>query len=70
MTMAQRLTIEIKADNAAFDDYACGEELARMLREVADKIDGCSAIGVERNLPTRLHDINGNAVGSTEWKGN
>lgn len=50
-------TIEINCDNAAFSDCA-GDEIARILRELADEIeldsepDSCI-----------LRDVNGNRVG-------
>jgi len=55
------IKIEIDTDNAAFKDDGC-TEVARILREFADKIDG-------RELPKSqetfgLYDINGNSVGS------
>lgn len=55
--------IEIKMDNAAFDD-APASELSRILRGVADDLEN----GV---MPEqiRLADINGNRVGSFKITG-
>ena len=51
-----KFTVEIECDNAAFADEPY-EELARILRELADDIEeSCSA-----SHP--LRDINGNRVG-------
>ena len=55
------VTIRIDCDNAAFDDYP-GEELARILRKLADEIKddgphGCYTPSVA------LRDANGNTVG-------
>jgi hypothetical protein len=47
--------IRINADNAAFDD-APGFEVARILRRLADKVEGGQQAGF-------LYDINGNTVG-------
>ena len=52
--------IEIDMSNAAFEDE--GAEVARLLRDLADKAD-------ERGVapsPERLTDLNGNPVGFTE----
>ena len=51
--------IEIQTDNAAFDPDP-GPELARILRELAARLDD----GVDLAEPIRLRDINGNTVGS------
>lgn len=54
-----KMTITIQMDNAAFEDNQ-GGEVARILRELASKIDGDSSLeGVYYNL----RDINGNKVG-------
>jgi len=50
--------IEIKTDNAAFTDHA-PSEVARNLRDLADKMDHCH--GLPAHCP--LHDANGNKVG-------
>lgn len=53
--------IQFKTDNAAFEDSPASE-VARILREVADKIeDGASFEG-------RVRDCNGNTIGSFELK--
>jgi hypothetical protein len=56
-----QMTITINMDNAAFEPDK-GTEVARILRETADAVDGFTFIS--RNPYSReLHDINGNTVG-------
>ena len=57
-----KLLIEIKMDNAAFEDGS-GTECARILRELANRIEGeqCAIGDV-----TPCLDINGNKVGKAE----
>lgn len=50
--------IEIETDNAAFADHA-PSEVARILRDLADKLDHCH--GLPAHVP--LYDLNGNKVG-------
>jgi len=53
-----KATISIEMDNAAFDPH--GAELARILRELADRVEGrATADGQSYNL----RDANGNRVG-------
>ena len=52
--------IEIKTGNAAFQNGNRGYEIARILRELADKVEG-GAFG-----KVVLMDINGNKVGEAE----
>lgn len=47
--------LEIKTTNAAFEEDP-GPELARLLREAADKVENGTVTGI-------LHDYNGNRVG-------
>ena len=57
-------TFEIACDNAAFDDCS-GAEIARILRDLAERIEGMgfsSASAFDRNLA--LRDANGNKVGN------
>jgi hypothetical protein len=54
--MNKSLTIQIALDNAAFEDDP-GVEVARILRQIADKCEG----GEVWSGPIR--DINGNLVG-------
>jgi hypothetical protein len=54
--MAQ-FSLTIDCDNAAFTEDYPGDEIARILRELAEKIEG----GTLQNI--RLNDINGNFVG-------
>lgn len=53
--------ISIACNNVAFDSTACGLELARILRKLADDLEreGC----VMRGYGDRLYDGNGNHVG-------
>jgi len=46
-------------DNAAFQDGQREYETARILRRVADEIEGGASYGI-------MHDINGNRVGAWE----
>lgn len=51
------INIHIQTVNHAFDGDGC--EVARILRDLADKIE-------ERDIPYYLYDINGNRVGIVE----
>lgn len=53
------MTIEIEMNNAAFED-APEREVARILRELADRVE---VRGVGSVDEVRLRDINGNSVG-------
>lgn len=57
----QKITVQIETDNAAFEDHPKGVngEVARILRELADKIEN----GQE---PESVRDINGAKVGTVE----
>ena len=54
------INITITTDNAAFDGSMSGIESARILRQLADRIDGAPVCKGDR-LP--LREINGNTVG-------
>lgn len=54
-------TLKLETDNAAFDDEPHAE-IARILREVADRMEA-------KRFTRTLHDINGNAVGRVDWIG-
>jgi hypothetical protein len=56
-------TITIECNNAAFDGDACGEEVARILRELASDLDGGD---VEDDATFFLFDLNGNRCGDAE----
>ena len=56
-----KLTLEIKMDNAAFDNDAPGIEAARILREAAERLE---EFGSDDFF--FLMDINGNKVGELE----
>lgn len=57
--------VKINCDNEAFADSVAGYELARILRNLADKLEADT--GPHPMMPTRarepLRDINGNRVG-------
>jgi hypothetical protein len=55
-----KLTITMDMDNAAFEDGP-GSEAARILRTLAQKIDG---VDLEIDDRVALLDVNGNRVGS------
>jgi len=63
--MEHKFKLFIDCGNAAFceDDYptesSAAPELARILREVADRIEGGDMFGMYRTI----HDMNGNDVG-------
>lgn len=59
-----KFTLKIDMGNAAFEDAGNGIELARILREAAQKLYDMGE--VVRGETDRLRDINGNTVG--EWK--
>ena len=50
--------LEIKCDNAAFADYP-GEEIAQILKDLADKVEDYADFDFEFTL----RDSNGNKVG-------
>ena len=56
-----KLTLEIKMDNAAFDNDAPGIEAARILREAAERLE---EFGSDDFF--FLMDYNGNKVGELE----
>jgi len=56
-----KFELNIATDNAAFDNASGGaDEVARLLREAADKVESGGLSGQERPL----RDINGNTVGA------
>lgn len=59
-------TVEMETRNAAFtgadDDYGAGPEVARILREIADRLDN---VGTDA-LQGACVDFNGNRVGNWE----
>lgn len=62
-----QLKITIKMDNSAFSggcDYADCSECTRILREIADKLDGMDMI--RAGLLSPLLDVNGNKVGEAK----
>jgi len=54
-----KITLEIKTDNAAFEECA-GNEVARILRVLADKVERWPGIN---EFKLSVMDINGNKVG-------
>ena len=57
--MKNRFTVSVDTGNAAFDDGEEGAELARILRDLADRIESRACVSGS----FRLFDINGNPVG-------
>lgn len=55
--MSRKFTLAINCDNAAFEDVGAPFEIARILSEVAEKLDTGSYRG-------SIRDANGNVVGS------
>lgn len=60
------IRIEIKTDNAAFDGESCGPELARILRDLAGRIEEYRAEEFQQGDGWRALDSNGNVVGRME----
>jgi hypothetical protein len=61
-----RIVITIHCDDAAFDGADCGNEIARILRELPDLFEFESKSTIARRYganPKRLRDRNGNTVG-------
>lgn len=56
------MTVEIETDNEAFSDDARGHELARILRNIADKVEGLGS----HSDRGKAFDINGNSVARWE----
>lgn len=56
-----RITITIRTENAAFDEF--GTEIARILRVLADHLDGTPEPNDVFDRHHKLIDINGNHVG-------
>lgn len=54
----KKLIIEINTTNDAFEENR-GAELARIFRELADKVEAGT-------VPYRLRDVNGNRIGQIE----
>ncbi len=61
-----RAQINIEMDNAAFEEAGAGNELARILRELAERIDYQDAEDLAQAGPVGLRDYNGNTVGRLE----
>lgn len=58
-----KMTVKVKMSNSAFgdDDFEAAQELARILREAADKLE---RNGLEHVI---LRDVNGNKVGEVSF---
>lgn len=56
-----KFEVALSTNNAAFADDDLGYELARILRELADRIEDGGIAGAGSVI--RLRDINGNRVG-------
>ena len=66
-----KFLLEINCDNAAFlnDDYgtpANGQELARILRDLADTVENLDDVS---DFGGFLYDVNGNRVGKATVSG-
>ena len=61
--MSIKYSINIDCGNAAFDDGNIGNELARILRKEAERLElECTPRGAP------LRDINGNKVGTADFR--
>ena len=58
--MLHKIKIKITTENAAFDDGNECAEVARILRELADKVENCNDLLYTEGA---LTDVNGNRVG-------
>jgi hypothetical protein len=58
------LILYLESDSDAFA-YGADEEVARLLREIADRIEAGEATGLYQTI----HDTNGNDVGRFRWRG-
>jgi hypothetical protein len=54
-----KFEVQIATDNAAFEE-GCGYEVARILRELADRVEESE---LRNGDLLRLRDVNGNRVG-------
>jgi hypothetical protein len=59
-----KFTLTIDCGNAAFEDSNDVGEVARILRKLANKLEG---MGAASDGEHRLYDINGNKVGVAEF---
>lgn len=64
MSESIQFRLQIACDNAAFEDEGTATELARILRDVARRIESGEDCGSFVNV----RDINGNVVGSFALK--
>ncbi|PAV30236.1 hypothetical protein CIL05_07145 [Virgibacillus profundi] len=58
----EKVIIKIKTENAAFEEVGVGNELARILKDMADQLEDAY------NFPKTLMDLNGNKVGTVEYE--
>lgn len=57
-----KIKIQIDTSNAAFADDNGGAEAARILRDLAERLEGSGTLA--RSDTKQLHDTNGNKVGT------
>jgi hypothetical protein len=58
-----KVELKIDAENTSLNDHDyAGDELARIFRNVADRLEGLNWNGLD-DLRQTLHDINGDRVG-------
>lgn len=58
--MPHKIKIKITTENAAFDDGNECAEVARILRELADRVENCDDLLYAESA---LKDVNGNRAG-------
>jgi len=61
-----KVILTIDCSNAAFDDTGCGDEIARILRDIADSAEGGTREAMLEHNGLVLFDSNGNSVGQLE----
>jgi hypothetical protein len=60
-------SLTIDTDNAAFQDGQASQEVARILAQLADKLQrGAFADDLREADGAKLRDVNGNTVGSVQ----
>ena len=62
-----KFIVEIKCDNAAFEEVP-NHEVQRILREVVKSLQCGRLSAVDTQSSTRLIDFNGNRVGEARWE--
>lgn len=64
-------TLQINTDHSAFDSdtYGASDELGRILRDMAGRVQYCETLTRETEASGVIYDRNGNKCGSWTYKG-